>query len=536
VKKPTLYFLFFLSLLPLFGQRRWKAAGVPVSLGFSFAENQLLASDGAGGAIVAWMDTGRKGYGLYAQRLNARGIRLWGDRGVVVYTGNPGGQNFAMTADGAGGVIFAWEGNSDIFAQRINAVGKKLWGANGTAVCLDVNGQISPMLTADGSGGAIVVWHDFRLASSSDIFAQRLDAHGRRSWAADGIPICSAANVDSLGSAISDGAGGAIFFWEDYRAGTDANIFAQRVDGAGNLLWRVDGMAVCSDPAIQLLPRAVADGANGAIVIWSDVRSGVVDIYAQRIDSSGNGIWPANGIPIASRSNDQYEAAIIGDGFGGAVIAWIEGLIHDASYHDVYAQRLDPAGSPLWTTAGIPVCVTSGNKTGPNLVADQTGGAIIAWLDGRTLGPTRKIYASKLDALGGPQWEENGILVSLNNNNQYQPRLVSDGWGGAIVSWQDVKSTVAAIYAQRLSPVYAVDFSAGEGGKITGKLSQKVFSGASCTLVEAFPKAGYRFSSWSGMGGFYTKVNPLRVTRVSENMIIQANFIKKASILEPETP
>ena len=502
MKKAIFYSMFFFLLLPLCGQRRWTAAGVPVSLDFTFAEYQLLASDGAGGAIVAWMDTGRRGYGLYAQRLNARGIRLWGDRGIVVHVGSPGGQNFVMTADGKGGVILAWEetrfGNSDIFAQRINAIGNKLWGAKGSAVCLEVSGQISPRLAADGSGGAIFAWHDFRLASSSDIFAQRLDALGRRCWAADGVPVCTAANVDTLGAMISDGSGGAILVWGDYRLGSDQNIFAQRVDGAGSMLWPVDGTAVCSAPEVQGFPKAVVDGAHGAIIAWSDVRNGRVEIYAQRIDPAGNGIWQADGIPVSTRGNYQYEAAIAEDGSGGALIAWIQGLSPSDSYHDVFAQHLDAAGDPLWADAGVPVCEAAGDQTAPQLTADKAGGAIVIWTDGRVPGAIKKVFASHLDVSGAPRWGATGMEVSLNNDSQYQGRLVPDGKGGAIAIYRDYGNMIQAIHAQRLSPFYTVSFSAGEGGGSPGIYLKKSIQARTAPWLKPCPRPGTAFVTGAG--------------------------------------
>jgi hypothetical protein len=335
---------------------------------------------------------------------------------------------------------------------------------------------------------------------------------------------------------LSDGAGGVIFAWEDHREGVDANIYAQRVDGSGNMLWPLNGAAICTAPEVQALPKAVPDGAHGAIVAWSDVRNGHVEIYAQRVDPAGNGIWPADGIPVSTRGNYQYDAAIAEDGYGGAVIAWIQGLSPSDSYHDVFAQHLDESGNPIWADAGVPVCLAAGDQMGPKVVAALAGGAIITWNDGRALGPTGKVFASHLDAQGAPQWGENGIEVSLNNASQYQGRLIADGKGGAIAIYRNYASPIQAIHGQRLSPMYTVDFIAGEGGKIVGNLSQIVFSGANCTLVEAFPKAGYRFSSWSGTGGYYATDNPLRVKRVTKDLSIQANFKKKASILESETP
>ncbi len=539
--KRILIFLVLISVLPfLFGQRRWKAKGIPVSTRFHFAEKHLLAPDGKGGAIVAWMDKGSRGYGLYAQRLSRGGERLWGDGDVGVFTGSPVGESFAMIADGAGGVIVAWQdsrsGNSDIYSQRLSASGKKMWGSTGKPVCLESHGQTQPVLAADGSGGVVVAWQDFRLDSSSDIFAQRLDAGGNPCWTADGVPVCTTANPSRSLAAVSNGAGGAIFLWEDYRSGADANIYAQQVSGAGGVTWPGNGVPVCADAAMQSLPKSIPDESGGAIVIWSDNRNGFSELFCQRIDSTGDDLWASDGIPLASRSNSQYEAVISPDESGGAVIAWMEELVPSSTYHDVYAQRVDAAGNPLWTTAGVPVCVSAGDQRVPAIAADRSGGAFISWADGRALGSNWKVYASHLDAGGAARWDENGIRVSLNDHDQGQPRMIPDDRGGVIAVWRDFDSAVSSIYAQRLSPVISVNFIAGEGGKIIGDSSQRIYAGGSCTEVEAMHVKGYRFHCWTGTGGFHSTENPLRVRNVSEDMIIQANFMIKSVFCDSDSP
>ena len=47
------------------------------------------------------------------------------------------------------------------------------------------------------------------------------------------------------------------------------------------------------------------DGAGGAIIVWADERWGTadVDIYAQRIDGSGSPLWAANGAPVCTASS-----------------------------------------------------------------------------------------------------------------------------------------------------------------------------------------------------------------------------------------
>jgi hypothetical protein len=69
--------------------------------------------------------------------------------------------------------------------------------------------------------------------------------------------------------------GGAIVTWEDFRSGTsNGDIYAQRVNLAGGPQWTTDGVALCTAANNQYNPTIASDGAGGAIVTWSDGRSG----------------------------------------------------------------------------------------------------------------------------------------------------------------------------------------------------------------------------------------------------------------------
>ena len=69
---------------------------------------------------------------------------------------------------------------------------------------------------------------------------------------------------------------------------------------------------------------------------------------------------------------------------------------------------------------------------------------------------------------------------------------------------------------------YTVDFIAGPGGSVSGKVSQKVLKGGNSAAVTANPANGYAFIGWSGD---YTGIeNPLTVTNVTSDMEIIADF------------
>jgi len=262
-----------------------------------------------------------------------------------------------MVADGAGGAIVTWQdyrSDGDIYAQRVLANGSvdPTWPVDGLALCTAVNGQFAPRIAGDGAGGAIVAWQDFR-TGDSDIYAQHVLASGAvdAAWPADGRALCVAADGQNNPVIVSDGGGGAIVAWEDFRNGFPAyDVFAQRVLANGNVAagWPADGRVVCAAPDRQLTPAIVTDGAAGAIVIWADYRSDGypdnADVYAQRVLASGvvDPAWPANGRALSTAASLQMDPAAVPDGAGGAIVAWWDA--RKLTDTDIYAQRVQSSG------------------------------------------------------------------------------------------------------------------------------------------------------------------------------------------------
>jgi hypothetical protein len=154
------------------------------------------------------------------------------------------------------------------------------------ALCTAANIQLYPTIVSDGAGGAIATWGDFR-SGNADIYAQRVNAAGVPQWTADGVAVCRAGNYQYNPKIVSDGAGGGIVTWFDARSGSSYRIYAQRVNAAGVPQWTVGGVALSTTANTQLDPTIVSDGAGGAIVTWQDLRKDYGDIYAQNINSDG---------------------------------------------------------------------------------------------------------------------------------------------------------------------------------------------------------------------------------------------------------
>ena len=88
-------------------------------------------------------------------------------------------------------------------------------------------------------------------------------------------PVCTFTNKQIDLRMMDDGKKGVFIAWKDYRQGGIPDIYIQRLDSSGLAKWTADGVALCTDPADQSTPSITTDMKGGAIVAWSDWRSGV---------------------------------------------------------------------------------------------------------------------------------------------------------------------------------------------------------------------------------------------------------------------
>jgi len=318
------------------------------------------------------------------------------------------------------------------------------WVENGLLICDLPSEQYIIRTVTDGEGGAIVVWRDYR-NGNFDIYAQRVDEYGIPLWTANGVPVCTDIYSQPNHEVIADGEGGAIITWRDYRNG-NMDLYAQRIDPDGLPLWTLNGVAVCTHTANQYYPALASDEAGGAIIAWEDGRSGNTDIYAQRINSAGSALWTTHGVGICVEPNDQNSIAIVKSGSGGAYIAWVD--IRNGNY-DIYGQQINSNGIQYWATNGRSLCTATNTQWNPAIIGDGLGGLFCVWEDYRS-GTSNDIYATRINFGGTLVGPVDGFAICTSTYNQINPVLTTDGQYGAIIAWQDYRGPDADIYAQRV--------------------------------------------------------------------------------------
>jgi hypothetical protein len=440
------------------GAAQWPANGILVDGSSRGASDPALCPDGFGGMFALWSEpTG--GGTAYAQRMSSVGTPQWMTGGV-----NAGGTDsiagIMIVPDGMGGVLAAWNesaaGSEVLRAQRLNSAGGAQWGAAGVAISSSAaDAAAIGDVVADGTGAAYIVWQDPRSSSGDpDIFAQRVSAAGSPLWTANGLAVCGASGAQSAPTAAADGAGGLVVGWRDQRE-LDAGIFVQRLSSAGAGQFAADGIAVYQDPGGQSGTLTLQSDAGGAFVFWNEKRSGQYDIMARAFNPDGTPAGPS--VALCAAIGHQSLNVAIDDGSGGAIIVWTD---RRGGGEDLYAQRIDANATALWTSNGVAVCAASGSQQLVRMVSDGAGGAILAWQDDRASGNS-DVYAQRLNAAGSPLWVANGVAVCADPGDQQGAVIAVDGSGGAIIAWSDFRDMLTpAVYAQRLNASGVAQWSA----------------------------------------------------------------------------
>jgi hypothetical protein len=436
------------------GNKLWPAdVRVDSDAGTAQQVHPVVTVDSSGNAFIVWKDFRNSTEDIYAQKLGASGNKLWtADVHVNSETGRGGEQwGFpAVASEGGGNAIIVWLGDSnDVYAQKLDASGNRLWTTDARVNALEgTAGQAFPSVATDTSGNAIVVWDDKRY-STWNIYAQKLATDGNRLWAEDvrvstdgeiALQVCPAVVVDESGNAV--------IAWKDRRDGT-IDIYTQKLDASGNQAWAVDVRAnTGGGTVVQAYPDMAVDGSGHSIIVWEDYRNGNADIYAQKLDASGNRLW-AEDVRVNSddgATDQKYPAAVMSSS-GNAVVVWYDELDY---YRNIRAQKLDPDGNRLWTT-DVYVNASPGNAWFPTVAIDSGNNAIVVWEDYRN--SHRDIYAQRMDASGNRLWSADVRVNSdSGTTDQMYAAVAVDGSGNAFIVWQDDRNGLddTDIYAQKL--------------------------------------------------------------------------------------
>jgi len=393
------YGQFYVQKISPEGDFLWGEKGVLIGSGYGGDGefDSYAVSDGSGGAIVIWLAFPSEPEGeppsfqTHVAKIDSEGNVEW-RRDI------PGIDE--AIPDGSGGVIIAYTDPYDnISVLKIDAEGNLPWGEDG--VSLNLREYTALGVASDNLGGVIVVGYAYQ-GGRPIVYAQRVDSEGNILWQTGGVQACVGPAEGA--QVVSDGSGGGIIAYmrdipcEDGRIGyCDSDIYAQRIDAEGNVLWGPDGVPICAGPSVPNSPRIVTDGAGGAIIFFTFIGD-YAAFRAGRIDADGHVLW--------EQEADLWGGIIVSDGSGGVISVW-----YGEEGTNARAQRVDATGRELWGSEGLTL-----RDLHPSLAApDGCGGVLISWSAVEFKGSqvSEVLYhVQKIDVDGDLPWGDEGILLN----------------------------------------------------------------------------------------------------------------------------
>ncbi len=322
------------------GTLYWKGRGKAVGSSENISFRPLLVPGSQGGVLVSWMEYHAGQWDIMAQRISRSGRKHWKAGGIPVCDSAVRAGSHNCVRDGEGGMVITWmdrrRNDWDIYAQRISPDGETLWKENGIPVCRAPAEQAVPRIAGDGSGGAFIAWADRRSVVNQSkqyelMFMFHLPYYLSRYF------TCPAPVEEYR----VEGPARRLLTESNIPRDEFVNIYCQHMDGGGNRLWGENGIAVSPGRGLQWSQHILSDGKGGLIITWLDYRSGRPRLFVSRLNRDGEVIWAVEGISPRAAGECPKKNRISSCGRGSAAVAWIS---KNAGGSYVMVHMMDSSG------------------------------------------------------------------------------------------------------------------------------------------------------------------------------------------------
>ncbi len=226
--------------------------------------------------------------------------------------------------------------------------------------------------------------------------------------------------------------------WHDNRRKTTNDIFATRINFSGQVL-DTQNIVISGKAGDESFPAVAFDGTNW-LVVWSDSRSGVADIWGARVNQNGEVIDSA-GFLISGATNTQTIPSVEFNG-SSYLVAWTD---YRASTWKTYCARVTPAGTVL-DPEGI--LLSGGGCLYPE-IATSGSDWLVTWHDE----PAKLIMGGRVGPDGTVR-DPGGFVIGSGANDRFFPDATFDGTNYYVV-WQDRRQGTSvnqwSIYGARVT-------------------------------------------------------------------------------------
>lgn len=427
--------------------------------------------------------------------------------------------NITVLSESNGNGFIIWQDlvslkEHNIFFLHFNQNGQISFPSGGKAVSLSQFNKINPVAVISPADEVIILWKEIISTERQSLSIQKVNSLGARLWGDFGIQL-ERVEGDILDFSLSSNSLGETFVnlitrqlvqqkitKTFFRIGTKGNILSKNItyeklqgnihsskiiaedNNSAGLFWletlnnktilnfnllRFDNKGSKTPITISNIKEDVLDFSaskigNDYYIIWT-VLTKNKRIYHQLISSNGTIKWGAEGKLLTTLKGSNYNPkhAFFNNKI---IVSWVNENNKDKN---IFAEAFDLKGEKLWDKKPLPIINIQGDQFGQQIVSDNKGGFIIAWLDRRNAEEFGNIYAQKITIDKKFLWDSTGVDLGTSYKSQKSYlNLISDKSGGAIAVFKDKRKEGCDIYGQKI-------FSTGTyAGQILGLKSELI--------------------------------------------------------------
>jgi hypothetical protein len=303
-----------------------------------------------------------------------------------------------------------------------------------------------PEICSDSAGGAYITYEN-NIIYPRQIELRRLNRYGYQPWGNSRL-IRGIQPESRYASLTTDERGGVIVayldrLWNEYPPDPRYNdrVRVQRVDSNGNLLWGGNGVRVTIDDHRQSedsAPAIVSDGVGGCVVAWVD-SLGLLRV--QRIGGGGTRAWGDSGKVVASSASAVR-------------------LIRSDERHCIVSfgrllKRFTVDGVIAWNDSAV-----NAGFSFSNIESDDNGGVILGGKSGTA--QNIMIVTQRIDSTGQKLWIQPYVVLteSAGINGGGIP-VARNQDGGGTFAWVKIINGRNRAFTQRVRSNGTLAFPSG---------------------------------------------------------------------------
>lgn len=256
--------------------------------------------------------------------------------------------------------------------------------------------------------------------------------------------------------------------WFDNASG-NYDVRLQRLSPDGTEQWPHNGILVSTQPQDTWLTDwdLICDASGNCVLVFSDIRTGNLDVQAYKITPAGSFAWGPNGINLSQNVAWEPTPSVCQASDGDYVFAWAR--YPDTGSSAMMIQRVAPDGTLRYAVGGRSI-ISSGTEDPafPDLEPSLNGDVLLMWVrDISSYMSPRHIRLQRYNLAGNAVWLNfTAIYDAAAVPMGYDPHIQADGAGGAVCGWHASPIDMFSSFVQRVGP-NGVEYYAHNGVSVS---------------------------------------------------------------------